>query len=419
MLLFRQQEKIFILLSRPLLLICSVCFTILLIFYALRAPDSINFTAKNVGYVPSNSSSSLHPPAKEDEKCNLFKGRWIWDEKGPLYTNFSCKTIPDKKNCFLHERMDKDFVHWRWKPDECELPVFDPRSFLSIARGKTMAFIGDSVSRNQMESLLCLLSTEETPKDVYKDAKDRFRTWHFPHYNFTMMSLWSRFLVTSSQTIVNGSVTGGFDVHLDKVDDNWAPKLPVVDYAIFSDAQWFLRQNYLYEGGNLIGCIYCQEPNVTDLGPGFAIQRAFRTAFNYINDCKNCFGILTLLRTISPSQFENGTWKTGGSCVRTSPLAPEEIQDAGGTDMEYRNIQMAEIESARKRGEKIGNRFDVLDVTGAMLMRPDGHPGLHWRNKKKGYSDCVHWCMPGPIDVWNEFLLEVLRRQSHFPLRSR
>ena len=208
-------------------------------------------------------------------------------------------------------------------------------------------------------------------------------------------------------------------MHLDKVDDNWAPKLPVVDYAIFSDAQWFLRQNYLYEGGNLIGCIYCQEPNVTDLGPGLAIQRAFRTAFKYINDCKNCFGILTLLRTISPSQFENGTWKTGGSCVRTSPLAPEEIQDAGGADMEYRNIQMAEIESARKRGEKIGNRFDVLDVTGAMLMRPDGHPGLHWRNKKKGYSDCVHWCLPGPIDVWNEFLLEVLRRQSHFPLRSR
>lgn len=273
-------------------------------------------------------------------------------------------------------------------------------------------------------NLTCLLKQlhllqEETPEDVYKDAKDRFRTWHFPHHNFTLMSLWSRFLVTSSQTVVNGSVTGGFDVHLDRVDDNWAQKLPAVDYAIFSNAQWFLRQNYLYKGGYLIGCIYCQEPNVTDLGPGFAIQRAFRTAFQYINDCKNCSGILTLLRTISPSQFENGTWKTGGSCVRTSPLALEEIKDAGGADLEYRNIQVAEIEGARKWGEKSGNGFDVLDVTGAMQMRPDGHPGLHWRNKKKGYSDCVHWCLPGPVDVWNEFLLEVLLRQSRFPLRSR
>lgn len=259
---------------------------------------------------------------------------------------------------------------------------------------------------------------EEIPKQVYKDAKDRFRTWHFPKHNLTLMALWSRFLVNASQTVVNGSITGGFDLHLDKVDDNWAQKLPAINYAIFSDAQWFLRQNYLYEGGNLIGCIYCQEPNMTDLGPGFAIQRAFRAAFKYINDCKDCTGIVTLLRTFSPAQFENGTWKTGGSCMRTSPLTPEEINNAGAADLDYRNIQVAEIENARKWGERNGNAFDVLDVTGAMLTRPDGHPGLYWRSKKKGYSDCVHWCLPGPIDVWNEFLLEALQRQSRILLRT-
>ncbi|CAA0406478.1 unnamed protein product [Arabidopsis thaliana] len=34
-----------------------------------------------------------------------------------------------------------------------------------------MNFIGDSVARNHMESLLCLLSMEVTPKDIYLMAK--------------------------------------------------------------------------------------------------------------------------------------------------------------------------------------------------------------------------------------------------------
>ncbi|KAL3526447.1 hypothetical protein ACH5RR_011103 [Cinchona calisaya] len=406
-----KKENVLNLVNRPFLLIYAlVFFTTVLSIYVLCAPS--NFVSFTSNHDDDNQRNSIVQPGKDNEKCDLFKGHWIRDVKSPLYTNFSCRTIPHQRNCFMNGRRDKDFLHWRWKPQQCKLPVFDPSSFLSIVQGKTLAFIGDSLARNQMESLLCLLSMEENPKEVYKDAEDRFRTWHFPHHNFTLMALWSQFLVTAKGRVVNGSATGGFDLHLDQIDDNWAQKLPSIDYAIFSDAHWFFRSNYLYEGGNLIGCVYCQEPNVTDLGPGFAIRRTFRAAFSYINDCKDCSGIITLLRTFSPSQFENGAWNTGGNCTRTTPVVHEEISNAGGVDWDYRNIQVAEIERARKRGEKHGNAFDVLDVTGAMLMRPDGHPGLHWGNQwMKGYSDCIHWCLPGPIDAWNEFLLEVLRRR--------
>lgn len=37
-----------------------------------------------------------------------------------------------------------------------------PHLFLTIVRGKTLAFAGDSIARNQMESLLCLLSQVNT-----------------------------------------------------------------------------------------------------------------------------------------------------------------------------------------------------------------------------------------------------------------
>lgn len=49
-------------------------------------------------------------------------------------------------------------MKWRWKPDGCDLPIFNPYQFLEIVRDKSLAFVGDSVGRNQMQSLICMLS---------------------------------------------------------------------------------------------------------------------------------------------------------------------------------------------------------------------------------------------------------------------
>lgn len=88
--------------------------------------------------------------------CNLYEGRWIQYRRDFNYKNSSC--IPEARNCLLHGRVDKDFLNWRWKPYACNLPKFDPKIFLDMVRGNKMAFIGDSFSMNQMESLVCLLS---------------------------------------------------------------------------------------------------------------------------------------------------------------------------------------------------------------------------------------------------------------------
>ena len=93
-----------------------------------------------------------------EENCDLFTGQWVPELRGSLYTNSSCTTIPESKNCFKNGRKDKDFLNWRWRPEKCELPRFDAKAFLEMVRGKKMAFVGDSVARNHIESLLCLLS---------------------------------------------------------------------------------------------------------------------------------------------------------------------------------------------------------------------------------------------------------------------
>ncbi|KAG6588973.1 Protein ALTERED XYLOGLUCAN 4-like protein, partial [Cucurbita argyrosperma subsp. sororia] len=379
-------------------------------FFSLRSPNPSLLLRPNL---PALQSIHDPTPPKEKQRCNLFKGHWIKQAGGAgIYTNWSCPTIPESKNCFKQGRKDMDFVNWRWKPDECELPRFDSMAFLHLLRGKKLAFIGDSVARNQFESLLCFLSQVEIPQDVYKDSEDRFRTWYFPKSDLTLLMLWTKFLVAGEERVVNGTGTGVFDLQFNEIDKSWTQHLPEIDYAILSNGHWFFRVLYLHERNNIPNCIYCSDSNITSHNPDFALRMAFRAAFKYINECKNCGKLVTFVRTFSPAHFENGVWNTGGYCNRTGPSSAKVI-DQESFDWKLRNIQIEETDKARLDGRGKGKRFEVIDVTMAMTMRADGHPGEFWGNKwMKGYNDCVHWCMPGPIDAWNELLMAVIRKEE-------
>ncbi|KAI3861666.1 hypothetical protein MKW98_000618 [Papaver atlanticum] len=375
--------------------------------------DELELRNNTVSYRNDITQTTAVNPEKESdyENCDLFKGRWIPELNGPLYTNWSCSTIPESKNCQLNGRKDVDYMNWKWKPDDCELQRFDAKKFLSIVRGKKLAFIGDSVARNQMESLLCLLSQGEIPKDIYKDYEDRFRIFYFPAHDFTLTVFWTSFLVDGEDKgIINGSTTNVFHIHLDKIDVNWAQKLPGVDYAVISIAHWYFRKNYLYEGGQLIGCTYCNEPDVPDLGIPFAVGKVFEHVLKYINDCKECNeDLLTLVRTFAPAHFENGYWHGGGVCNRTSPYTEEQVNFAS-SEWELRSSQVNAFEKYKNTTTE-GKRVEILDITRAMMMRPDGHPGPNWKDQYgQNHHDCLHWCLPGPIDIWNDLFTAVLQK---------
>lgn len=111
---------------------------------------------------PSVQSPKIHTGDSASiaikKKCDIFSGRWVQYPYGPYYTNATCREIIPQQNCLKFGRPDTEFLRWRWKPDGCELPRFDPVQFLELVRGKSIGFVGDSVGRNQMQSLLCLLA---------------------------------------------------------------------------------------------------------------------------------------------------------------------------------------------------------------------------------------------------------------------
>lgn len=91
-------------------------------------------------------------------KCNLFIGDWIPHPEGPVYTNDTCDWIEGHQNCMKNGRPDTAYLYWRWNPRDCELPQLNPGRFLELMRDKAWALIGDSISRNHVQSLICVLS---------------------------------------------------------------------------------------------------------------------------------------------------------------------------------------------------------------------------------------------------------------------
>uniref|UniRef100_A0A0D6R8T6 Uncharacterized protein n=1 Tax=Araucaria cunninghamii TaxID=56994 RepID=A0A0D6R8T6_ARACU len=352
-----------------------------------------------------------------DGECDLSSGKWIPDPSGPLYTNKTCRAIQEHQNCMKHGRPDTGYLHWRWRPNSCELPRFNASSFLNLVRGKILAFIGDSIGRNHMQSLVCLLSQVEDPKDIYNDGTDKFRRWLFPSYNFTLAVLWSPFFVKEVAKEIDGTTSDQLKLSLDIADEKWTSQLHEFDIVLLSGGQWFLKPAIYLEKDEVVGCHYCPGTNFTQLGFYFAYRKALRLAFKTINNSPEYNG-LTFLRTFTPDHFENGRWDNGGTCQRTVPFKNDDVT-MDGMNADMYKIQLEEFNNAAKEGAAKGLKFKLVDTTWASILRPDGHPGPYRypypfaKDKNaKVQNDCLHWCLPGPIDTWNEFLWEMLKRES-------
>ncbi|KAM7516635.1 hypothetical protein LguiA_006218 [Lonicera macranthoides] len=406
----------------PKTLILFILSTLLLLTLIPLYSPLLNHSSNSSS--PSINQSTLKisnpkPPSdlikfSENKKCDLFTGEWVPNPEAPYYTNDTCWAIHEHQNCMKYGRPDSEFMKWRWKPEGCDLQLFNPYQFLEIVRSKSMAFVGDSVGRNGMQSLICLLSRVEYPIDVSDTSDDYFSRWKYITYNFTLSTFWTPFLVKSEMADPKGPTNSGlFNLYLDEFDDKWTAQIAAFDYVIINAGHWFTRTAMYYEKRKLVGCRFCQVANVTDLPMSYGYRKAFRTAFRALNSLENFKGTV-FLRTFAPMHFENGNWNGGGDCVRKKPFKSSETR-LEGNNLEFYLTQIEEFRIAERKGRAKGLKFRLMDLTQAMLLRPDGHPSKygHWPNANVTlYNDCVHWCLPGPIDTWSDFLLHMLKMEG-------
>ena len=199
------------------------------------------------------------------------------------------------------------------------------------------------------------------------------------------------------------------DLYLDQADRAWTAQMESFDYVIISAARWFFLPAIYHENSRVIGCHNCLLNDMKNVTTSYAYKRAFRTAFKALLRLKSFKGEI-ILRTLSPAHYENGEWKKGGECKRTEPVSGSEMK-LSGFELEMYLGQIEELRAVEKEGKKRGLKFRLMDITEGMVVRPDGHPNHfgHWPHENVILADCVHWCLPGPIDTWNEILLHMLK----------
>nr|GEW86147.1 protein trichome birefringence-like 19 [Tanacetum cinerariifolium] len=168
---FRSTSKTLILVTLTLIIL-----TVVPLYYPLHRYPTTNASTSD-----TNISQVYHPQDEvitindNHHKCDVFSGEWVPNPDAPYYDNMTCWAIHEHQNCQKYGRPDSDFMKWRWQPDGCDLPIFNPYQFLELVRDKSLAFVGDSVGRNQMQSLICMLSRVEYPIDKLETKDENFK----------------------------------------------------------------------------------------------------------------------------------------------------------------------------------------------------------------------------------------------------
>ncbi|KAI5056322.1 hypothetical protein GOP47_0028141 [Adiantum capillus-veneris] len=348
------------------------------------------------------------PPESDDTKlvdfsggdCNIWRGNWIRNPVGPAYTNTTCQFIQENQDCMKLGRPDLGFLYWRWKPHDCELPLFDARAFLRIVAGKMWAFIGDSIARNNYQSVLCHLAQIENPEC------DEWKSYcYFRSYNFTILIAWAPFLVKGFER-AEGFTQYIAKLHLDEPDERWASTLHKYDYIVLSAGRWFMRDSLYFVQNELMGCHNCPMLNATNVGWPYAYRVALRASFDFLIAAK--YKGVVFFRTISPDHWQNGAWDQGGECPQTAPFKSKSYTVDGLSRFMY-NMQLEEFNKTVQRSSEYSFKLKIVDTLFSALLRPDAHPGPYGHFHSNVKNDCLHWCLPGAVDTWSAMLLHVLK----------
>ncbi|KAK3034613.1 hypothetical protein RJ639_033568 [Escallonia herrerae] len=335
---------------------------------------------------------------KYERLCDATKGRWVYDESYPLYTTDSCPYIDEGFDCEANGRLDKGYTKWRWQPHDCDIPRFNATNMLDVIRGKRLVFVGDSINRNQWESMLCLLmGAIKDQKRVYETRGQKITrekgnySFKFVHYKCTVEYYVTHFLVHESKARVGKKRVQTLRIDtIDRGSSRWRG----ADILVFNTARWWTH--YKTKAG--INCYQEGDEVHHRLDVSVAFRKALTTWASWVDKhMKTSKKARVFFRSSSPSHFSGGQWNAGGHCKEAS----QPIKETSSIDHPEKNT-IAEVI------RQMQTPVTFLDVTSLSGYRPDGHPSVHGRRSGRSNpsraQDCSHWCLPGVPDSWNELL---------------
>ncbi|KAB5520080.1 hypothetical protein DKX38_024399 [Salix brachista] len=368
-----------------------------------RCNSTSEYSGKRIRW----GDSHVKKGRKSSESCDVFAGKWVFDsESYPLYNESDCPYMSDQLACHKHGRSDLGYQHWRWQPHDCNLKRWNVTEMWEKLRGKRLMFVGDSLNRGQWISLVCLLQSVIPADKRSMSPNAPLTIFRAEEYNATIEFLWAPLLVDSNS---DDPVNHRLDERIMRPDSvlKHSSKWEHADILVFNSYLWW-RQGPVKLSWSAEENGACEE--LDGLG---AMELAMGAWADWVASKVDPQKKRVFFVTMSPTHLWSREWGPGsdGNCYGEKMPIDWEGYWGSGSDMP--TMRMVE-----KVLSRLGSKVSVLNITQLSEYRKDGHPSIYrkfWEtlspkqlSNPKSYSDCIHWCLPGLPDVWNEFLFHFL-----------
>lgn len=289
-------------------------------------------------------------------------------------------------------------------------------ALLDKLRNKRLVFVGDSLNRGQWVSVVCLVDSiiPKTLKSMHSTANGSLNIFKATEYNATIEHYWSPLLVESnSDDPVNHRVPER-TVRVKAIEKH-ARHWTNADFLVFNTYLWWRRP--------IMNVLWGSFGDPDGVYKGVEMLRvyemALRTWSDWLEVHVNRNKTRLFFVSMSPTHERAEEWGAGkgNNCYSETDMIEEEGYWGKGSDPKMMRVVENVLDDLKARGLNV----HMLNITQLSEYRKEGHPSIYrkqWNNltqeqisNPNSYADCIHWCLPGVPDVWNELLYAYIFQQ--------